>query len=202
MRHPIARRVACTVLIGLALAGCASFESRRDGKAPILTPGEAVDIKALKLLGRIGIKQGNEGHSGSLRWLHASPDHEITVYSPIGTTVAKIVQNEQGAKLTTGEDETYQAADADKLMEQVMGWSFPLNGMQYWVLGRVAPEGQAEEERGPNNRLMHLKQQDWDIQYADYRPLANIELPYRIVMKRADLTIRFVVDSIVPILTK
>ena len=183
------------------MVGCASLESRRAGKAPVMTPGEAVEIKALKLSGRLGIKNGKEGHSGSLRWLHASPDHEITVYSPIGTTVAKIVQNGEGAKLTTSDNETYQATDADKLMERVMGWSFPLNCMQYWVLGRISPEGQAEEERGPNNRLMHLKQQDWDIQYADYRPLANIELPYRIVMKRADFTIRFVVDSIVPILT-
>lgn len=196
------KRIGGVLLVALAVAGCAGIESRRAGKAPEAAPGEAVDIKALKLSGRLAIKQGNEGNSGSLRWLHASPDHEITVYSPIGTTIAKIVQNERGAKLTTSDDETYQAADADKLMQQVMGWSFPLNGLQYWVLGRVSPDGQAEEERGPNNRLMHLKQQDWDIQYADYRPLANIELPYRIVMKRADFTIRFVVDSIVPVLAK
>jgi outer membrane lipoprotein LolB len=195
-------RIPCSgaILLALVVTGCVSLESRHDGKAPVMVPGEAIDIKALKLSGRLGIKQGNEGHTGSLRWLHASPDHEITVYSPIGTTVAKIVQNGDGAKLTTSDDKTYQAADADKLMEQVMGWSFPLNGMQYWVLGRVSPEGTAEEERGPNNRLMHLKQQEWDIQYADYRPLANVEFPYRIVMKHADFTIRFVVDSIIPIL--
>lgn len=200
MQFSLLVRFAGAILIALTVSGCVSLESRHDGKAPIVVPGDAIDIKALKLSGRLGIKQGNEGHSGSLRWLHAPPDHEITVYSPIGTTVAKIVQNGDGAKLTTSDDKTYQATDADKLMEQVMGWSFPLNGMQYWVLGRVSPDGVAEEERGPNNRLMHLKQQEWDIQYADYRPLANIELPYRIVMKRADFTIRFVVDSIVPIL--
>ncbi len=187
------------LLAALVLSGCAGLRSRDDGSAPVVEPGAAVDIKALKLSGRLGIKQGNEGHSGSLRWLHASPKHEITVYSPIGTTVAKIEQNADGAKLTTSDKEVYQADDADQLMEQVMGWHFPLNGMQYWVLGRVAPEGQAEEERGTNNRLMHLKQQEWDIQYSDYRPLANIELPYRIIMKRADVTIRLVVDTIIPI---
>jgi outer membrane lipoprotein LolB len=187
------------LLAALILSGCAGLRSRDDGNAPVIEPGAEVEIKALKLSGRLGIKQGNEGHSGSLRWLHAAPKHEITVYSPIGTTVAKIEQNESGAKLTTSDKEIYQAPDADQLMVQVMGWSFPLNGMQYWVLGRVAPDGQAEEERGTNNRLMHLKQQEWDIQYADYRPLANIELPYRIIMKRADIVIRFVVDSIVPI---
>ena len=181
------------------LSGCAGLRSRSDGNAPVIEPGATNDIKAFKLSGRLGIKQGSEGQSGGLKWLHASPKHEITVYSPIGTTVAKIEQNENGAKLTISAKEVYQAQDADQLMEQVMGWHFPLNGMQYWVLGRVAPEGPAEEERGPNNRLMHLKQQEWDIQYADYRPLANIELPYRIIMKRADVVIRFVVDNIAPI---
>jgi outer membrane lipoprotein LolB len=187
------------LLAALVLSGCAGLRSRGDGNAPVVEPGAANEIKALKLSGRLGIKQGNEGHSGSLRWLHASPKHEITVYSPIGTTVAKIEQNEAGAKLTISAKEVYEAQDADQLMEQVMGWHFPLNGMQYWVLGRVAPEGAAEEERGTNNRLMHLKQQEWDIQYADYRPLANLELPYRIVMKRADVVIRLVIDTIAPI---
>lgn len=187
------------LVTAVLLSGCASLRSRDDGNAPVVEPGAVAEIKALKLSGRLGIKQGNEGQSGSLRWLHAPPKHEITVYSPIGTTVAKIEQNENGAQLTTSDKEVYKADDPDQLMEQVMGWHFPLNGMQYWVLGRVAPEGPAEEERGANNRLMRLKQQDWDIQYADYRPLANIELPYRIIMKRADLVIRFVVDTIVPI---
>jgi outer membrane lipoprotein LolB len=187
------------LLAVVLLSGCAGLRSREDGNAPVVEPGAVAEIKALKLSGRLGIKQGKEGHSGSLRWLHASPKHEITVYSPIGTTVAKIEQDASGAKLTTSDKEVYQADDADKLMEQVMGWHFPLNGMQYWVLGRPSPDGLAEEERGPNNRLMHLRQQDWDIEYADYRPLANIELPYRIVMKRADFVIRLVVDKIVPI---
>lgn len=187
------------LLAAVFLSGCAGLRSRSDGNAPVIEPGAVAEIKALKLSGRLGIKQGKEGHSGSLRWLHAIPNHEITVYSPIGTTVAKIEQNENGATLTTSDKEVYKADDADKLMEQVMGWHFPLNGMQYWVLGRAAPDGQAEEERGTNNRLMHLRQQDWDIEYADYRPLANIELPYRIIMKRADFVLRFVVDTIVPI---
>ena len=187
------------LLAALVLTGCAGLRSRNDGNAPVVEPGAANDIRALKFSGRLGIRQGKEGHSGSVRWLHASPKHEITVYSPIGTTVAKIEQDENGAKLTTSDKETYNAADADQLMQQVMGWHFPLNGMQYWVLGRASPDGQAEEERGANNRLMHLRQQEWDIQYADYRPLANIELPYRIIMKRADVVIRFVVDAIVPI---
>ena len=196
----ISRKLCLGLLLGATLlGGCASLRSRGDGNAPVVEAGNAADIKALKLSGRLGIKQGKEGHSGSLRWLHAPPKHQITVYSPIGTTVAKIEQDVSGAKLTTSDKEVYQADDADQLMEQVMGWHFPLNGMQYWVLGRAAPEGPAEEERGINNRLMHLKQQDWDIQYADYRPLANIELPYRIIMKRADVVIRFVVDTIVPI---
>ena len=197
----MARSYVALLTLTLLLAGCAGLESRRDGRAPVGGPGEAVEIKALKLTGRLAVKQGKEGHSGGLQWLHASPNHEITVYTPIGTTVAKIEQNAQGAKLTTSDKEVYQAKDADQLMEQVMGWRLPLNGLQYWVLGRPVPNSQAEEERGENNRLVHLKQLNWDIQYSDFHALANMELPHRIVMKRDDVIIRFFVDKIVPLLS-
>ena len=194
------RAYVALILLALSLAGCAGLESRRDGRAPIGVPGEAVDIKALKLIGRLAVKQGKEGHSGGLQWLHSPPNHVITVYTPIGTTVAKIEQNADGAKLTTSDKEVYQAKDADQLMERVMGWRLPLNGLQYWVLGRPVPDSQADEERGENNRLVHLKQQNWDIQYSDFHALANTELPHRIIMKQDDVVIRFFVDKIVPIL--
>ena len=115
----MARSYVALLTLTLLLAGCAGLESRRDGRAPVGGPGEAVEIKALKLTGRLAVKQGKEGHSGGLQWLHASPNHEITVYTPIGTTVAKIEQNAQGAKLTTSDKEVYQAKDADQLMERI-----------------------------------------------------------------------------------
>ena len=195
------RTYFAVIFLALSLAGCAGLESRRDGRAPIGGPGEAIEIKALKLTGRLAVKQGKEGQSGGMQWVHSPPNHEITVYTPIGTTVAKIEQNAQGAKLTTSNKEVYEAKDADQLMEQVMGWRLPLNGLQYWVLGRPVPDSLAEEERGENNRLVHLKQQNWDIQYSDFHALANVEMPYRIVMKRDDVTIRFFIDKIVPLLS-
>jgi outer membrane lipoprotein LolB len=179
----------------ILLSGCAVTPRREAAPFP---PG--AEIKKLELSGRLAYKQGKEGHSGvGVRWLHWTPRHEITVLTPLGTTVAKITQDADGVTLVTSDKEQYHAANADQLMEQVLGWRLPLNGMQYWVLGRAAPDSEAQRVLGPDQRLAHLRQQDWDIDYSDYRLVAATEFPGKIIMRRDDVQIRFVVDSIVPL---
>jgi outer membrane lipoprotein LolB len=187
---------AAWLTLTILLAGCAAAPKR---ELPPVVPGAGADIKKLRLSGRLAIRQGKEGQSGLVRWLHWSPRHEITVLSPIGTTVAKITQDEDGVTLTTSTKEKYHAADADQLMQQVLGWHLPLNGMQYWVLGRAAPTSEAQRELGPDHRLIHMRQENWDIDYSDYKPVADTAFPGKIVLRRDDVQIRFVVDTIVPL---
>lgn len=179
----------------ILFAGCA-VAPRRD--IPPFPPG--AEVKNLELSGRLAYKQGKDGQSGvGIRWLHSAPHHEITVLTPIGTTVAKITQDAHGVTLVTSDKEKYHATNADQLMEQVLGWRLPLNGMQYWVLGRPAPDSAAQRFLGPDRRLAQLRQEDWDIEYSDYRRVAATDFPRKITMRRDDIQIRFVVDSIVPL---
>jgi len=193
------RRSVGLLLFAALLSGCGSVAHRKAAQtSEIGTPLEP--IKALRLSGRLSIKQGKEAQFGNLRWLHDAPHHEIALLSPLGSTVANIVQDFGKVTLTTSKRETYQAADADRLMQSVLGWHLPLNGMQYWVLGKPAPpEQDALTEVGPDQRLARLTQQNWRIEYSNYVPVGNAAFPGKIVMRRDDIEIRFVVDSIVPV---
>jgi outer membrane lipoprotein LolB len=198
------RFLECTPFLGalifaLLATACTSVPERKP--APIGEIGKPTQaLKALQLNGRLSIKQGGDAQVGNLRWFHDAPHHEIAVLSPIGSTVANIVQDGDKVSLTMSDKKKYEAADADQLMENVLGWRLPLNGMQYWVLGRAAPPvGNARTELGPDNRVAKLTQQNWRIEYANYRPVGDTELPGRIVMRRDDIEIRFVVDSAVPV---
>jgi outer membrane lipoprotein LolB len=175
----------CVVLV--LLGGCAAQPAR------VTAP--AAEIKAVDLTGRISLKQA--GHSGvaNLHWHHAPPDHDIRLYSALGETIADIAQDRNGVTLLTAQKQRYSASDADSLMEQVLGWSLPLNGMQYWILGRAAPGGTAEIQRGPDNRIQHMVQDHWQIDYSNYRPVGSAELPGKIFMQRDDVKVRVVIDS-------
>jgi outer membrane lipoprotein LolB len=190
--------LAAVVLAGSILAGCSVPKREAAPTSEIGAPPQ--EVKALRLSGRIALRQGKEAHNGNVRWLHDAPHHEIAVLTPLGTTVATIVQDVGKVKLTTSDKETYEAVDAEGLMENVLGWRLPLNGMQYWVLGRAAPpEADAQREVGADNRLARLTQQDWRIEYSNYRPVGNTEFPSRITMRRDDIEIKLVVDSFVAV---
>jgi outer membrane lipoprotein LolB len=174
----------------LVSTGCAVHPEKR---TPVSgPPGE---IKVLDLSGRISLRQGNRSDSGALRWHHAMPNHNITILAPLGQTVANIVQDADRVTLTTADKAQYTAADADHLMQKVLGWSLPLNGLQYWVLGRAVPGNGVQVRKGPDDRIQHMVQDDWQIAYSNYQQVGTAQFPGRIFMQRGDVEIRVVIDS-------
>lgn len=150
--------------------------------------------EAFQLNGRIGVRYGEDGFSGHLRWRHDSREDEILLLSPLGQAVARIERNAAGVQLDVP-DGHYAAQDVAELTERVLGWRLPLDGMQYWVLGRPAPDHPARSERDEARRITRLWQQEWEIEYLDYRSEGRYELPAKVVMRNSSLELKLVVDE-------
>lgn len=178
------------VLLGtLLLGGCATPPSR----LPAATQARAAP-ETFQLNGRIGVRHDGQGFSGNLSWRHHANEDEIQLSSPLGQTVARIQRNEESVTLDTPEGH-YTAQSPEELTEQVLGWRLPLDGMQYWVLARPAPDGVAESEHDDGMRVTRLRQQEWNIEYLDYRMEGNYVLPSRIVMRNNTLELKLIVDG-------
>jgi outer membrane lipoprotein LolB len=180
----------------LALAACAGAQRR-----PVtLAPATIAAVQPLDISGRISLRQGREGHSGGLRWHFDPPNHDIRVLSPLGQTVARIVEDAKGVTLTTPDSRSVRAKDPDALVEAALGWRLPLKGLQHWVLGLAAPGSTAKTETDEDNHVAKIFQDNWEISYGRYRAVQGTELPGRIVMRRDDIEVRLVVDSWNPVL--
>ena len=178
------------VLLGsLLLGGCATPALRLPATAVIQAAPESFLMN-----GRIGVKHDGQGFSGNLSWRHHANEDEIQLRSPLGQTVARIQRKAGIVTLDTSEGH-YTAQSAADLTEQVLGWRLPLDGMQYWVLGRPAPDGVAESEHDDGMRIARLRQQEWDIKYLDYRMEGNYVLPSRITMRNESLELKLIVDD-------
>lgn len=177
------------LLLVLLLGGCA---------APQIAPPSLHVIReaptAFQLQGRIGVRYGEDGFSGNLSWRHDGRGDEILLRSPLGQAVARIVRNAAGVTLDVP-DGHYEASDAMELTERVLGWRLPLEGMQYWVTARAAPDAPAQVERDESMRVVRLLQQEWEIQYRDYRIEGRYSLPARITMRNGTLELRLVADE-------
>lgn len=150
--------------------------------------------ETFQLQGRIGVRYGTEGFSGNFSWRHGVQNDEILLLSPLGQAVARMERDATGVKLET-QDGHYAAQDAAELTQRILGWSLPLDGMQYWVTGQQAPHGTADITRDKSMNITRLRQHQWEIEYPDYRAQGVYVLPARIVMRNGTLELKLVVDE-------
>jgi outer membrane lipoprotein LolB len=170
--------------------------------APLLGGADARSSSFL-LTGRVAVKGGKENFSGGVQWRHTGGGDEILLLSPLGQALAQIQLNPDGASLTTSEHQSYYAADVESLTEQVLGWHLPLMGLQYWVQGANSPATRAEMDMDNDGRVVAIRQDGWNIDYANYFPASETYVaqteaqtmrPRLLLLKRGDLQIKLVID--------
>jgi outer membrane lipoprotein LolB len=182
------RRAAVAALTAALVSACAIVPR----ELPRVDPAE---LTAFGLEGRINLRVPKESFPGRVRWEHAPATDEIWFYSPIGSTVAYLIRDVRGARLTTAEGREYQADDLRQLAWEVLGWDLPLQGLPYWVRGLPWPQGEPGiEERDAQGRLKRLDQAGWRMSYLDWAPAGLRGLPSRMDLEGERLRIRLVVE--------
>jgi len=167
------------VVCGLTfLAGCSLLTATPDASAPRLSRAALTDFS---LEGRFSLRQDGKSYAGRLSWQHADANNDLVLSSPFGQGLAEIVTRQEGARLTTGDGRVYEAADAETLTDEVLGYPLPLRQLTDWVRARVGEDGVTVLDAFARpKQSRHL---DWRIEYAygDDDPAA---LPNLVLVER------------------
>ena len=184
------RRVRVTLICCLMvmLTACTSVP-KQTGRSIAPENIDRFDVAA-----RIGVKQGKEGFSGNVRWKHATELDELWLISPLGQIVARLRQTPGLATLATADKKLYQAIDVEALTQDAFGWSIPLSGMRYWLLGMAAPTSvPLIKKRDSENRITEMEQDGWEVEISEYKdPTA---LPGKLKLRYRDLEIKLLIDN-------
>jgi outer membrane lipoprotein LolB len=176
---------SAVIWLCLLLAGCAAMQVELPPEGPI---GEAFSIS-----GRVSVKYGAEAQSGKITWHHDAASDELLLSTPLGQGVARIARTDDLVTLTTSDQKTYQANDAETLTEQVLGWRLPFAGLPDWVRGRAAAGAPAQTRRDGSQRLAELRQSGWLVEFLEYQGESGP--PLRLRLSRENLEIRLVIDQ-------
>jgi len=186
----VGRRAALAGLLAAFLSACAAVPRGREVPAV-----DAATLSSFELNGRITLRVPKESFPGRLRWQHAPSADQLWFYSPVGSTVAHLRQDANGALLVTAEGREYRAVDLQELAFDVLGWDLPLEGLPYWVRGLPWPQaGAGDEERDAEGRLRRLRQAGWQVSYLDWAPAGVRGLPSKLDLQGERLRIRLVVE--------
>ena len=179
------------VFLGLTLLnGCALLAP---APAPVARPAQP-ESAAFALNGRISIKHLETSQSAGLRWTHQAQSDEILLLTPLGQTAARVYRDDSHATLDDG-NKHYQDVDAESLMEQVLGWHLPLNGLHHWVLGTADSASPAQIERADNGQITVLHQDGWEVRFLRYADSKPDSLPTRMQLNHEGLQIQLLIDE-------
>lgn len=178
------------VFFGLAMVGCTSLSTVH---APAARPAQ-YESSSFALNGRISIKHLETRQSAGLHWTHQAQSDEILLLNPLGQTAARVYRDDGNATLDEG-GKHYQDVDAESLMEQVLGWHLPLNGLHHWVLGMADTDSPAQIERAENGQISMLRQDGWEVRFLRYADSKPDSLPTRLQLSHEDLQVLLLVDE-------
>ena len=180
-------RVAVTALFAVLLTACATLPGVPSGQPP--TRDSLADFS---LEGRFSLRFDDKSYAGRLSWQHLGSRNELLLSSPFGQGLAEIVSEPQQARLTLSDGKIYEAADAEKLTQQVLGYPLPLQQLTDWVRGRAAG---GEIERDAFGRVLQLRHEAWKIIY-DYADDDRQSPPSSIFAENAGgLSLRLRIDQ-------
>ncbi len=172
------------------LSGCALLPA---AQVPVARPMQ-LEAAPFAINGRVSVNHHGERHSAGLRWTHSVQSDEILLLTPLGQTAARVYRDASHATLDDG-NKHYQDADAEALMQQVLGWQLPLHFLHHWVLGMADPDSPAQIEHADDGRISVLRQDGWEVHYLKYAQDGPDSLPSRLQLLYADLQIQLLIDE-------
>ena len=186
------RRVFLILLCSTVLAACVAT---RRAPAPLPEGWEqrAVQLQGLsgwRLDGRAAVAAGTQGWQASLNWRENREWAEVHLSGPFGVGSLVLKRTPDGLSLNG-------APPSDAVLAQLqerLGFELPIDHLRFWLLGVPDPSAPFELKRDDQDRAAQLTQDDWMIEYDRYMPVNGDVLPARLVLSRAGVRVRIVVD--------
>jgi outer membrane lipoprotein LolB len=130
--------------------------------------------------GRIGVVAGDDGFSGSLRWLQEGDDFEATLSGPLGIGTVRLEGNGHRVQLIDKDGNRTVLEDAERDLYLRYGWTIPVRSLRYWALGIPDPELPAETRLGDDGQLRSLAQGGWQVDITRYGEGGGQSMPTRL----------------------
>jgi outer membrane lipoprotein LolB len=147
------------------------------------------------LSGQLGIFRPEGRESVNIHWQQSTKSFHIRLNTVLGINVLDIHKVDDNTIIIDGK--TYISNDHEQLITDLSGMVLPIQQLQQWIKGN--PNG-ASYQLDQNHQVISLMggQQTtgfWLINYADYRTINDINLPYNLQLIRGDLRLKFRISN-------
>lgn len=154
------------------------------------------EMRSWGMSGRIAVRIENKGWQAGLNWRQQEENYDLDLLDPFGRVVAKLKGRSKGVILTTVKGERAWASNPEALMKKLLGYSFPVSGLGYWMRGIPDPHIDIESlQLDSAGRLSELKQSGWQVDYQRYRDANELTMPAKLSLVNPGIRVKLVVST-------
>ncbi|MGK5025052.1 lipoprotein insertase outer membrane protein LolB [Janthinobacterium sp. RB2R34] len=154
----------------LALSACTTVPFSA-GQAPS-SQSVAPYRDQIELAGRLNVvyQKNDKPESATVNftWQQTAQRTDVTLFSPVGSTLATIAVTPQEAVLTQSGKPPRSAPDVDTLSSRLLGWSLPVSGLRDWLQGHALAQDGQRFVASPQNDQVTTKD-GWRLRFVSWQ---------------------------------
>ena len=160
----------------LSLSACSTLTSPFSSGAAPSAQTVAPYREQVELTGRLNVVYQKddkpESATVNFNWQQTAQRTDVTLYSPVGSTLATIAVTPQQAVLTQSGKAPRSAPDVDALSAQLLGWSLPVSGLRDWLQGHAVGADGKRFVASPANDSVTTKD-GWRLRYVSWQDASD-----------------------------
>lgn len=192
----------CLILAFTLLLGACSTAPSMKAAAP-----SAPYYEVISLSGRLSVSYQQQGKAQSLQgkftWDQTATTTHISLFTPLGQTIAQIVIEPNQAMLQQTGETLRIANDVSTLTSDTLGWPLPVAGLKEWLQGFYTT-ALGKQQVVARDAQSGFIQNGWEIHYLQWQNDASgFNIPKRIDLKHfsqrhGEINLKIVLDGWAP----
>lgn len=151
-----------------------------------------MELKVWQTRGRVGVIAGDESWSAAFDWQQQQAEYWIRISGPFGRSIIELEGKPRYVLLKSGGKDAQVAQNAEMLLKWQTGWSLPVEGLRYWIVGLPVPNLPERHTIDSQGHLSSLNQSGWQIEYQSYQQVDGYRLPKKLHMVNRDVRVKLI----------
>lgn len=185
-------RILCLVTLTSLISACSTTP-----RGPITPPPTSVSaISKWETSGRVGIRTPEDAVSGNFNWQKAPKTFSLNIVGPFGQGATKLNKSKEGIVTLAYEDTVITGTNPATLLQQELGWEFPVEQVSYWIRGLPDPSSASRTTNDPDSNLpSEIEQDGWLVTYTNFTEIDGLSLPQKMQVSNPPFKVNLIINQ-------
>lgn len=185
------------IIFILFLVGCSHFQPQHFQYIPWQTrQAKLQHHETWNINGSISVTYNKHRDIAYFEWVQNQDGYKINISGPMNLKSVRITGDVDKVEFCRSNNQCVKDKSSKKLFFNQFGWQLPVSNIKYWILARPVPGKIKAKQFDQYGHLVAFEQQDWKINYFDFKAVSDVDLPRIMQLRNKNIFIKVIIKNI------